>query len=127
MRRALAAYLYSGVTTVRSVGDLLDNILKVRSSVSSGEMLGSDLSTCGPVFTAAGAHGTEFFKGVPANVRANLEKQSVRIPTSSDEARQQVDELKKQGVDCIKAILESGAGDQVFNRLDTGLFDAVAQ
>ncbi len=109
MRRALAAYLYSGVTTVRSVGDLLDNILKLRSSVSTGEILGSDLTTCGPLFTAAGGHGTEFFKGVPANVRANLEKQSLRIPASGDEARQQVDELKKQGVDCIKAILEAGA------------------
>ncbi len=127
MQRALAAYLYSGVTTVRSVGDLLDNILKVRSSGSSGEILGSELSTCGPLFTAAGGHGTEFFKGLPENARANLEKQSLRIPTSSDQARQQVDELKKQGVDCIKAILEAGAGGQVFNRLDTGLFDAVAQ
>jgi imidazolonepropionase-like amidohydrolase/ABC-type multidrug transport system permease subunit len=127
MRRALAAYLYSGVTTVRSVGDMLDGILKVRSMASSGEILGSDMQTCGPLFTAAGGHGTEFFKGLPANTRANLEKQSLRIPTSGDEARKQVDELKKQGLDCIKAILESGAGGQVFNRLDTGLFDAVAQ
>jgi imidazolonepropionase-like amidohydrolase len=35
--------------------------------------------------------------------------------------------LKKRGVDCIKAILEAGAGSRVFNRLDTGLFDAAAQ
>jgi imidazolonepropionase-like amidohydrolase len=127
MQRALAAYLYSGVTTVRSVGDGLDTILKVRSLVSSGEILGSDLQTCGPLFTAAGGHGTEYFKGLPQSARANLEKQMLRIPTSSDEARQQVDELKKQGLDCIKAILEAGAGGVVFNRLDTGLFDAVAQ
>jgi imidazolonepropionase-like amidohydrolase/ABC-type multidrug transport system permease subunit len=127
MRRALAAYLYSGVTTVRSVGDMLDSVLKLRSTVSSGEILGADMQTCGPLFTAAGGHGTEFFRGLPANTRANLEKQSLRIPTSSDEARKQVDELKKQGLDCIKAILESGAGGQVFNRLDTGLFNAVAQ
>jgi imidazolonepropionase-like amidohydrolase/ABC-type multidrug transport system permease subunit len=127
MQRALAAYLYSGVTTVRSVGDGLDTILKVRSLVSSGEILGSDLQTCGPLFTAAGGHGTEYFKGLPQNARANLEKQMLRIPTSSDEAPQQVDELKKQGLDCIKAILEAGAGGVVFNRLDTGLFDAVAQ
>src|SRR6202035_3485478 len=46
---------------------------------------------------------------------------------SADEARQQVDALKDQGIDCIKAILEAGAGSRVFNRLDTGLFDAVAQ
>jgi imidazolonepropionase-like amidohydrolase len=127
MQRALAAYLYSGVTTVRSVGDGLDHILKVRASVSSGEILGADLQTCGPLFTAAGGHGTEYFKGLPENARANLEKQNLRIPTSPDEARLQVDELKKQGLDCIKAILEAGAGGVVFNRLDTGLLEAVAQ
>ena len=127
MQRALAAYLYSGVTTVRSVGDGLDTILKVRSLVSSGEVLGADLQTCGPLFTAAGGHGTEYFKGLPENARANLEKQMLRIPASGEQAREQVDELKKQGLDCIKAILEAGAGGAVFNRLDTGLFDAVAQ
>jgi imidazolonepropionase-like amidohydrolase/ABC-type multidrug transport system permease subunit len=127
MQRALAAYLYSGVTTVRSVGDMLDSVLMLRSRVSNGEILGSDMQTCGPLFTAAGGHGTEFFKGLPENARANLEKQSLRIPASGNDAHQQVDELKKQGVDCIKAILEAGAGGQVFNRLDTGLFDAVAQ
>jgi imidazolonepropionase-like amidohydrolase/ABC-type multidrug transport system permease subunit len=127
MQRELAAYLYSGVTTVRSVGDMLDSVLKLRSTVSSGEILGSDLQTCGPLFTAAGGHGTEYFKDLPASTRASLEQQFLRIPTSSDMARQQVDELKKRGVDCIKAILEAGAGSRVFNRLDTGLFDAVAQ
>jgi imidazolonepropionase-like amidohydrolase/ABC-type multidrug transport system permease subunit len=127
MQRNLAAYLYSGVTTVRSVGDGLDAILKVRSSVTSGEVLGSDLSTCGPLFTAAGGHGTEYFKDLPPAVRANLEKQFTRIPASADQARQQVDDLKKRGVDCIKAILEAGAGGRVYNRLDTGLFDAIAQ
>ena len=127
MQRALAAYLYSGVTTVRSVGDVLGSILKVRSTVSSGEILGSDLLTCGPLFTAAGGHGTEYFKHLPAGARANLEKQFTRIPASADEARQQVEELKKQGLDCIKVILEAGAGSRIFNRLDTGLFDATAQ
>jgi imidazolonepropionase-like amidohydrolase/ABC-type multidrug transport system permease subunit len=127
MQRELAAYLYSGVTTVRSVGDSLDKVLTLRSMVSSGEILGSDLKTCGPLFTAAGGHGTEYFKDLPQNIRANVEKQFIRIPTSAGEAHQQVDDLKKQGVDCIKAILEAGAGGLVYNRLDTALFDAVAQ
>ncbi len=127
MERNLAAYLYSGITTVRSVGDGLDAVLRVRSTVNSGQLLGAELSTCGPLFTAAGGHGTEYFKDLPPTVRANLEKQMNRIPTSAEEARQQVDGLKKQGVDCIKAVLEAGAGGRVFNRLDTGLFDAVAQ
>ena len=127
MLRELAAYLYSGVTTVRSVGDGLDIALKVRSTVNGGEALGAELFTCGPLFTAAGGHGTEYFKGLPANVRANIEKQFTRLPTSADQAQQQVDELKKQGVDCMKAILEAGAGGRVYNRLDTGVFDAVAR
>ena len=127
MRRALAAYLYSGVTTVRSVGDVLDGVLKLRATVSGGEILGADMLTCGPLFTAAGGHGTEYFKDLPPAARASLDKQFERIPSSSDEARRQVDELKTQNVDCIKAILEAGAGGRVFNRFDTGLFNAVAQ
>jgi imidazolonepropionase-like amidohydrolase/ABC-type multidrug transport system permease subunit len=127
MRRNLAAYLYSGVTTVRSVGDTLDNVLQVRSAVSSGEVLGSDLQTCGPLFTAAGGHGTEYFKDLPPPIRASLDKQFERIPASSEEASRQVDDLKKQGVDCIKVILESGGGSRVYNRLDTTVFRAIAQ
>jgi imidazolonepropionase-like amidohydrolase/ABC-type multidrug transport system permease subunit len=127
MKRDLAAYLYSGVTTVRSVGDGLESVLKVRSTVRSGEVLGSDLYTCGPLFTASGGHGTEYFKELPAPARANLEKQFTRIPNSAEEARRQVDELKTQGADCIKAILEAGAGGRVYNRLDTALFDAIAR
>jgi imidazolonepropionase-like amidohydrolase len=95
--------------------------------VSSGEILGSDLQTCGPLFTTAGGHGTEYFKDIPQSARAGLEKQALRMPASGNEARQQVDEMKRQDVDCIKAILEAGAGSRVFNRLDTGLFDTVAQ
>jgi len=127
MQRNLAAYLYSGVTTVRSVGDNPDRILKVRSTVSSGEVLGADLQTCGPMFTAPSGHGTEYFKDFPPPIRSKLEKQDLRLPASTDEAHQQVDELKKQGADCIKAILEAAAGGQVYNRLDTGLFNAIAQ
>lgn len=127
LQRNLAAYLYSGVTTVRSVGDLLDPIVNVRSTVNSGQLLGAELFTCGPLFTAQGGHGTEYFKELPPAIRENMDKQFTRIPKSPVEAHQQVDDLKAQGVDCIKAILESGGGGRVFNRMDTGLFDAVAE
>jgi imidazolonepropionase-like amidohydrolase/ABC-type multidrug transport system permease subunit len=125
--RNLAAYLYSGVTTVRSVGDPLDAILKARSTVNRGEMLGAELFTCGPLFTAPGGHGTEYFKDLPPPIRDSLNRQFLRLPASPEQARQQVDDLKKQGVDCIKAILESGGGGLVYNRMNTALFDAVAQ
>lgn len=125
--RNLAAYLYSGVTTVRSVGDPLDSILRARSIVNNGEMLGAELFTCGPLFTTPGGHGTEYFKDLPPPIRDSLNRQFLRLPASPEQARQQIDDLKKQGVDCIKAILESGGGGLVYNRMDTALFDAVAQ
>jgi len=127
MQRNLAAYLYSGVTAVRSVGDPLDLALKVRSTVNSGEKLGAEFFTCGPLFTAPGGHGTEYFRGMPANARQQIEAQFLRIPRSAAEARRQVDELKNDGVDGIKAVLESGGGDTLFNRLDTALLQAIAE
>lgn len=123
----LAAYLYSGVTTVRSTGDVLDAALKMRSIIGTGESLGAEVQTCGPLFTAAGGHGTEYFKQVPEAMRDTLLKQFTRIPKSVEEARQQVDGLKTDHIDCVKAILESGAATHVFNRLDTSLFNAVAR
>lgn len=127
MRRELAAYLYSGVTAVRSVGDPLDMVLRVRGEVNSGERQGAELFTCGPLFTAEGGHGTEYFKYMPQNAREQARAQFVRIPASVDNARHQVDDLKHAGVDCIKAILESGAGPALFNRLDANYVTAIAQ
>jgi imidazolonepropionase-like amidohydrolase len=126
MPRALAAYLYSGVTAVKSVGDPLDQILKVRAMVNSGERLGAELFTCGPMFTAPGGHGTEYFKNMPEQYRKSAEEQTVRIPKTPEEAKQQVDELKRRGVEGIKAILEAGAAGMLFNRLDVSLLRAVA-
>ena len=127
MQRELAAYLYSGVTAVRSVGDPLIAVLKVRTSVNSGEKLGAELFTCGPLFTAQGGHGTEYFRQLPPNLRERAEQQFVRIPATGEQARQQVDELKQDGIDCIKAVLESGGGSMVFNRLDSSILQAIAQ
>ena len=124
MSRALAAYLYSGVTTVRSVGDGLDGILEVRARVNRGELLGAQLFTCGPVFAAGGGRGTEYFEPFPPSFRPAAEKES-RIPGSPDEARQQVDRLKERSVDCIHAALETGVGP--LQRLDTSLLNAVAR
>jgi imidazolonepropionase-like amidohydrolase/ABC-type multidrug transport system permease subunit len=124
--RELAAYLYSGVTTVRSAGDPLDAVLKVRIAVNSGERQGADLFTCGPMFTAEGGRGTEYFKLLPPAARKQAEEQSLRIPSSPEQARQQVHQLKASGVDCIKAILDAGQNDMRFNRLDVTILAAIA-
>ncbi len=127
MLQHLAAYLYSGVTTVKSVGDPLDSILKVRSISNSGEKLGAELFACGPLFTTAGGHGTEYFKKMPAYVRTMAEQQFTRQPKTPEEARAQVDDLKHAGVDGIKAVLEAGAGGFVFNRMDISILRAIAE
>ncbi|HLX45904.1 MAG TPA: amidohydrolase family protein [Bryobacteraceae bacterium] len=124
--RELAAYLYSGVTAVKSVGDPLDSVLQHRAELRSGEKLGAELFAVGPMFTAPGGHGTEYAKYVPEAVRAAFQEQIVRLPKTVDEARQQVDELKKRGVDGIKTILEPGAPSHPIPRLDITLLRAIA-
>ena len=126
MERALESYLYSGITAVKSVGDFLDKSLQVRNRFRSGEVLGADLFVCGPLFTAEGGHGTEYFKAVPEMLQKMASEQFLRIPKTEDEARKQVDELKANGVDGIKAVLESGSATMKFRRMDTKIFNAVA-
>jgi imidazolonepropionase-like amidohydrolase/ABC-type multidrug transport system permease subunit len=125
LQRELAAYLYSGVTAVKSVGDMLDTVIQVRQTVNGGEKQGAELFAVGPLFTAEGGHGTEYFKGVPEQIRKRLEGQFVRIPKTPEEAKVQVDALKKAGVDGIKAIMEAGAGGVVFNRMDPAILSAI--
>ncbi len=126
MLRELSAYLYSGVTSVRSVGDPSDAILRARTTVDSGEHLGAQLYACGPLFTSAGGHGTEYFKSLPEVIRKQAELQTVRTPATPEEARQQVRDLKTRGVDCIKAVLDSGTSGMPFNRLDVKILAAIA-
>jgi imidazolonepropionase-like amidohydrolase/ABC-type multidrug transport system permease subunit len=123
--RELAAYLYSGVTAVRSLGDLLDGVLKVRHTVNSSEKLGAELFAVGPLFTAEGGHGTEYFRMLPASIRRTMDAQFVRTPKNAAEAKASVDALKQQGVDGIKAVMETGAGGLHFNRLDPAILAGI--
>jgi imidazolonepropionase-like amidohydrolase/ABC-type multidrug transport system permease subunit len=123
--RALESYLYCGVTAVRSVGDRLDYMLKLREKFGSGERLGTELFFCGPLFTAEGGHGTEYAKYMPEAMRASFNAQFVRTPKSMEEARKQVDELAAQHVDAIKGVLEAGVTGYSFNRMDVNILRAV--
>lgn len=125
MDRELAAYLYSGVTAVKSAGDALDDMLRLRAKVASGEELGAELFLVGPLFTAPGGHGTEYARYLPESMRDAFEQQFVRLPKNAEEARSQVSELKQRGVNGIKTILETGAGSIHFNRLDLAVFRAL--
>jgi imidazolonepropionase-like amidohydrolase/ABC-type multidrug transport system permease subunit len=125
--RALESYLYCGVTAVRSAGDPLDDLLKLRQHFGSGEKLGTELFFCGPLFTAEGGHGTEYAKFMPEAMRASFIAQFVRTPKSADEARKQVDDLAAQHVDAIKGILEAGVPGYAFNRIDLEILRAVVE
>ena len=122
----MAAYLYSGITAVRSTGDWLDQSLKLRADIASERYAGAQLFVSGPLFTAEGGHPEEIVKMFPANLRDQAKDQFLREPRNEAEARSQVDELKKKGVDCIKAVLEQGNSEVgAFTRLDSALYRAV--
>jgi imidazolonepropionase-like amidohydrolase len=125
--RELEAYLYCGVTAVRSAGDKVDDLLKLRARFSSGEKLGSELILCGPLLTAEGGHGTEYAKSLPEIARSSFNAQFLRIPRTGEEARQQVDQLADKGVNAIKGILEAGVPGHAFNRMDLTLLRAVVE
>src|SRR5436190_9324662 len=116
--REMAAYLFCGVTAVRSAGDAVEAMLKLRRQFESGEKLGTELFLCGPLFTAEGGHGTEYGKRLPEPLRAEFIAQFVRTPKTPEEARSQVDALADQHVDAIKGVLEAGAPGYPFNRMD---------
>jgi imidazolonepropionase-like amidohydrolase/ABC-type multidrug transport system permease subunit len=125
--RALAQYLYSGITTVKSTGDLLDSSLALRKRIAEGDLLGAELAVSGPIFTTEGGHGTEYFSWLDGPAKAAALEQFVRTPKNADEARRQVRELKAAGVDAIKAVLESGRTGMLFARMDLTMFRAVVE
>ena len=125
--REMAAYLYSGVTAVRSVGDWISTLEDLRVKLESGEKQGAELFYVGPMFTTEGGHGTEYFKEMPKEIREKAEAQMLRMPKTRAEAKQQVIELKKRGVHAVKAILEAGFPGRPFNRMDTDIYMAVAE
>jgi len=125
--RALAQYLYSGVTTVKSTGDTLDGSIALRKRAADGDLLGAELFASGPLFTTEGGHGTEYFSWLEGPAKAATLEQFVRTPTSAEQAREQVRQLKTAGVDAIKAVLESGRTGMLFARMDLAVFRAVIE
>jgi imidazolonepropionase-like amidohydrolase/ABC-type multidrug transport system permease subunit len=123
---AARSYLYSGVIAVKSAGDPLDYLLKLKQRLAAGEVLGTEVFMVGPMFTAPGGHGTEYFKNMPEVVRQQYEPQTVAAFTNPAEAAARVDQIAQAGVDGIKVILESGGAGRLFERLDLSVFDAVA-
>jgi len=125
--RALEQYVYCGVTAVRSTGDRLDTVQKLRRVFGTGEKLGTELFFVGPLFTTEGGHGTEYAQYMPEMQRAGFNEEFLRMPKIADEARQQVDDLAAKKVDAIKGILEAGVPGYTFKRMDVNVLRAVVE
>ncbi|WP_158584441.1 amidohydrolase family protein [Lachnotalea sp. AF33-28] len=88
--------LYSGVTTVRGVGDLFYSDVRLRDRIEKGTALGPRLLVSGPAVTVPGGHGDGTF-----------------AVTSADPAgiRQLVAQNAKHRVDLIKICVTGGVMD----------------
>ncbi|MBK5291919.1 MAG: amidohydrolase family protein [Acidobacteriia bacterium] len=126
-QRALAAYLYSGVTAVNSAGDFTTQLLEVRKDQLSGAKLGAELFAAGPLFTTQGGHGTEYFKNAPDFLKNMGEEEFIRTPQNAAQAKEMVHALREQGVNSIKAVLETGVAGMLFQRMDVSLLRAIGE
>ena len=100
IEKNLNAYLYFGVTTVRSIGTDRDAGFAVRKAERDGALLTARLFTAGRGFTAPGGH--------PSQEVGDIARQT----DDSDNARRQVAELAAQQVDCIKIWVDDHHGAQ---------------
>ncbi|MFB0518745.1 MAG: amidohydrolase family protein, partial [Acidobacteriota bacterium] len=105
MYKYMKGYLISGVTAVKSAGDMMELMLDLREKEKRGELVSPRIFAVGPCFTAPGGHPAHIFKAFPPLVES-----ATRQVTDPEVARQMVREVAAAGVDCIKAILEDGGG-----------------
>ena len=121
----LEAYLYCGITAVRSVGDALDAMLRLHATFGTGEKLGTDLFSAARFSLRKADMERNISRTFPKPIRSRLLAQSVRLPKTPDEGRAQVDELARQGVNAIKGILDAGVPGYSFNRMGVDILRAV--
>lgn len=106
--RKLDAYLDHGVTTIKSMGDPLDEIIEIRESIRSGKLKGPRILAVGPMLTISGTGGFT----APAIYRPSNQSKvgTSEAITSLEEAIQTVRQLARKGVDAIHVDLsESGS------------------
>ncbi|MCS7027043.1 MAG: amidohydrolase family protein [Bryobacteraceae bacterium] len=127
VQRALAAYLFCGVTAVRSAGDTPAILSRPQARIARGELLGAELFHSGKMFTVAGGHGTQFFEQLPPGVRQLAERETLFLPANAAQARQQVRENKAAGASATKAVLEAGFAGMLFPRLEVTILRAIAE
>ncbi|MEZ4774477.1 MAG: amidohydrolase family protein [Bacteroidia bacterium] len=109
----------AGVTSVRSVGDIAGNILKLREQIQNGDLSGPEVYCAGPLFTAPDGHpaGT-IYKG-----NAYLVENGTRQVNDTATARAEVVALANMGVNGIKAVYDDVGGK--FPKLDSTVLKTI--
>jgi imidazolonepropionase-like amidohydrolase len=113
IEKNLNAYLYFGVTTVRSMGTDRDAGFAVRKAERDGTLLTARLFTAGRGFTAPGGHPSQEVGDI------------VRQTDDPENARRQVAELAAQQVDCIKMWVDDHHGKQP--KIKPAVIDAILE
>jgi len=102
--KRLLDFLAAGVTTVKSVCDSEDDILRVRARLASGELAGPRLLATGPAFCAPGSHPATTLLAQNPWLRSRA-----AIETDSPErAREAVRRLAAKKVDAVKVVHQGG-------------------
>jgi imidazolonepropionase-like amidohydrolase len=107
----LNAYLYFGITSVRSTGTDRQAALDVRTAERNGQLLTARLFTAGRGFSAPGGHPSQLVGDV------------VIQTNSPEEARREVDTLASQKVDAIKIWVDDQRGK--LPKIKPAVIDAV--
>lgn len=114
-------YLATGVTTVVSMSDHVEDMERLRSEVAFGNMRAPRIFLSGPGLTAPNGHPAKLFSFLPG-----LEEYMTRQVNSPAAAEKAVRELAAMKVDFIKLYLEQGWYGQSFPVLtDSALQAAV--
>lgn len=113
LEKNLNAYLYFGVTTVRSIGTDREAGFAVRKAERDGTLLTARLFTAGRGFTAPGGH--------PSQEVGDIARQT----DDPENARRQVSELAAQQVDCIKMWVDDHHGKQP--KIKPAVIDAILE
>ncbi|MGB5099370.1 MAG: amidohydrolase family protein [Methanothrix sp.] len=114
------AFLENGVTTVRDLGNEYGWIMVLRRQLRDGALEGPRLFAAGPIFTTPGGHPVATFGVDPAS-------DSVRLPSTPEEARLVVRELADgdDRVDLIKVVQERGRPRRGLEPIAPEVLDAI--
>lgn len=116
----LAAYLFFGVTTIRSLGDAPRMAFGLKKLEAAGDARAPNILAAGPMLTATG--GSPLALGVKTAASSSLVAAEIG---NEAEGRSKVRELIAAGADAIKVIYEEGPPSRRVPIISEAIFRAI--